>query len=72
MCVATFRSMTYAIKAKSALDQLSIYNKIINLDSRLSKRGCSYGIEFDCINMNTILGIFDKNKIKYIKLLNNP
>lgn len=71
MCIATFRSMTYAIKAKNALDQLLMFSKIINLDSSLSKRGCSFGIEFDCINLNTVLDVFNKNKIKYIKILND-
>lgn len=59
------------LKLKNALDQLLMFSKIINLDSSLSKRGCSFGIEFDCINLNTVLDVFNKNKIKYIKILND-
>ncbi len=69
MCLATFRSMTHALKAKNHLDQLYINSKIISLDSRMSKKGCAYGIEFDCINWNVINDIFYKNKIKYTNMI---
>ncbi len=40
-------SLTYAYKAKDALDLYGIKSKIIRLDGNETKRGCRYGIETD-------------------------
>lgn len=68
MCVATFRSMTQAMKAKNYIDQLYISSKIKSIDSKMTKKGCAYGIEFNCINLSIITDCFYKNKVKYTNI----
>lgn len=48
MCVATMKSMTYAIKAKKLLEYAGIGAEIVNLDPALTRRGCAYGVSFPC------------------------
>ena len=40
-------SLTYAYKAKDALDLYGIKSKIIRLDGSGTKKGCRYGVEID-------------------------
>ena len=45
-CIATISSLNLSIKAQKALANEKIYSKIVSLDPKLTKKGCSYGIEF--------------------------
>ena len=40
-------SLTYAYKAKDALDLCNIHSTIIRLDGNETKRGCRYGVQTD-------------------------
>ena len=69
MCFASLKSMTYAIKAKKALSQNNINSEIIKLDPSLSKKGCLYGIKFDCTNYYAVESILNSNNVKYSQIL---
>ena len=47
-CTAALASLTYAMKAQRTLFDLGIDSRVIKLDPSRSRRGCEYGIAFDC------------------------
>ena len=47
-CTAALASLTYAMKAQGVLSAAGFYTDIIKLDPSRSRRGCAYGIQFDC------------------------
>ena len=64
ICTATFSSLTYAMKAQKALAADGIFSKIVSIDPALTKRGCSYGLEFSCSEEQTVRRILRKNGIR--------
>ena len=69
-CTAAIGSLTLAMKAKSALDEAGVYCKIVKLDPSMTRRGCAYGIEYDCENHRAVRSAFNTAKISvssYIK-----
>lgn len=48
MCILTMKSMTNALRAKSALEARGIAVTVVSLDPKLTERGCAYGIRFSC------------------------
>ncbi|MBQ9121041.1 MAG: DUF3343 domain-containing protein [Clostridia bacterium] len=47
-CVASMRSMTYAMKAKRAFLGAGINCEITSLSPGMTRHGCAYGVKFDC------------------------
>jgi hypothetical protein len=64
--------MTHAMKAKSTLYEHGIYAEIIKLEPKMTKRGCAYGISFDCINLALVEDALNSRKIKYSEILSLP
>jgi hypothetical protein len=62
-CTITLNSLTYAIKAQRKLQENYIYTDVVKLDSRNSRRGCSYGIEINCNDQDTIRDILNRSRI---------
>ncbi len=69
MCLASLKSMTYAIKAKKVLAQYYINSEIIKLDSSMMKKGCNYGIKFDCINLYAVEKALKEHNVKYSQII---
>ena len=60
-CTAVIGSMTTAQKAQKALATAAIRANVVKLDSSVTKRGCAYGVEYDCIqeaNVKAVLNAF--------------
>ena len=53
-CVASMRSMTQAMRAKYALVSDGINCEIVSLPPSLTRRGCAYGIRFECRFENSV------------------
>ena len=70
MCVASLRSMTYAVKAKKALATFDIEAEIIRLEPQMTHNGCAYGIKFDCINLYSVQDALSKKHINYTEIIN--
>ena len=70
MCLASVKSMTHAIKAKKALNAMYIDANIIKLDANMTKKGCAYGVEFDCVNLYAAENTLIKNRIQYNQIFN--
>lgn len=63
-CTASMTSQTFALKAQKALADSVIPSRVVKLDGEKSRRGCSYGIEFACHQLNNVKMILQKNRIK--------
>ncbi len=70
MCVASLRSMTYAIKAKKALSAFDIEAEIVTLEPQMTHNGCAYGIKFDCVNLYSVQDALSKKHINYTEIIN--
>ena len=68
MCVASLRSMTIALKAKKVLNEAFIDCEIIKLEPHMTKRGCAYGIKFDCINIYSVEKVLKQIRVKYTEI----
>ena len=71
MCIASVKSMTYALKAKRALASYYINSEIVKLDSDMTKNGCAYGVKFDCINLYAAENALRTNNVNYSQILTN-
>lgn len=69
MCIAALRSMTYAMKAKNALDEIFVDSEIVKLEPYLTKKGCAYGVKFNCINLETVQNAFRNKSIRYTEIV---
>ena len=47
-CIGALGSMTLALKATRALASHGIFAEVIGLTAGETKRGCAFGISFDC------------------------
>ena len=69
MCIASLKSMTHAIKAKNALTDYYIDAEIVKLEQNMTKKGCAYGVKFNCVNLNSAQEAFKKWSIKYTEIV---
>lgn len=53
-CIGALGSMTNAIKATRTLARYGIFAEVIGLSATETKRGCAYGISFDCDAFETV------------------
>ena len=54
VCTAATESLTYAMKAKRVLSDAGIAADIVKPSTPQSKRGCEYGISFDCSALDDV------------------
>lgn len=64
-CIVTFISQTMAVKAQRLLNSFAIPSSIVNVDSKKSPRGCSYGIKISTYNLKNTETLLGKNGIEY-------
>lgn len=69
VCTAVIGSMTTALKARKALLRASIRSTVVKLDSSVTRKGCAYGIEFDCIQTSNVKYTLDSAGIKVSRYL---
>jgi len=53
-CSAELQSMTVAQRAQKALASAAIPVSIVKTEPSSARRGCSYGIEFACNQLNNV------------------
>lgn len=53
-CVGAIGSMTAALKASQILRGRGLRTEVIGLSASETKRGCAYGISFDCAVMSEV------------------
>ena len=70
MCIASLKSMTIALKAKKELEYNHINCKIIKLEPHMTKKGCAYGIQFDCSSTYLVESVLKNKRVKYTEIFN--
>jgi len=68
-CIFAISSLTYAMKGQQELNNRSIWSQIVKIDSKMTKKGCAYGIQIECSNLNNVKNLFNKNNIPYSEIL---
>ena len=69
LCIFAVSSLTYAMKGQQELNDRAIWSQIVKIDSELTKKGCAYGIQIECRNLNNVRNIFIKSNIPYSEIL---
>ena len=69
MCIIALKSMTHAIKAKKALNDYFVSAEIIKLEPSMTKKGCAYGVEFNCYNLVQVQEILRMRGVRYTELI---
>jgi hypothetical protein len=70
MCVASLKSMTYAIKAQKVLSAFDIEAEIVRLEPQMTHNGCAYGVKFDCVNLYSVQDALSKKHVNYTEIIN--
>lgn len=65
MCLITVETMTFAVKARRALNARGIDAEITSVDPALTKKGCAYGIKTDCESVVRAAELLDAKGISY-------
>lgn len=69
MCIIALKSMTHAIKAKNALSDHLIDADIVKLEPTMTKKGCAYGVSFNCINLDSAVAALKKWSVRYTEIV---
>ena len=64
-CVFQIGSVTHSTRAQRALADSSVPSKVVKTKNEQRGRGCTYGVEIDCMYMNTAMRILDSYGISY-------
>ncbi|MGI6202021.1 MAG: DUF3343 domain-containing protein [Eubacteriales bacterium] len=64
-CCAVIGSVTYALKGQRMLSSYNITSRVIKVRSAGTAGGCAYGLEFDCINTDTVATLLRRGDIPY-------
>lgn len=69
-CTAALNSLTYAMKAQRALEDAAVRVKIVKLDSKMTNKGCAYGVEYPCEQYRNVRTILSASHIPVSKYIN--
>lgn len=64
-CCAVIGSVTYALKGQRLLASYNIMSKVIKVRSAGASGGCAYGIEFECMNTDTVASLLRRGDVQY-------
>lgn len=67
-CIFATSSLTYAMKGQKELHDRAIWSQIVKIDTNLTKRGCAYGIQVECKNVNNVKNIFIRYNIPFSEI----
>lgn len=69
-CFVELGSVTYAMKAQNALSAAAIPSTVMKSESSSSRRGCTYGLRFSCLQENNVRTVLAAARIP-VKRWNN-
>lgn len=64
ICTIVTGSITTAMKAQKALAVSAIQSTVVKLDSSTTNKGCAYGLEVNCNQINNARIVLTNAKIK--------
>ena len=70
ICSAEIGSVTQAMMAEKALSHAAIPSAVIKKESSSRSKGCVYGIEFSCAQLQNVRAVLDAAKI-YVRAWEN-
>ncbi len=62
-CTAYIGSTTLAMKAQRVLAAEAIYSSVTKVNSSKTRRGCAYGVSFDCAQQSNVKAILTRENI---------
>ena len=62
-CTAYIGSTTLAMKAQRALATQAITSSVVKVNSSKTRRGCAYGVSFDCSQQSNVKAILLRENI---------
>lgn len=62
-CVAYIGTNTLAMKAQSSLNSAAILSGVVKVNSSKTRRGCAYGVKFDCSQKANVKAILARDGI---------
>ncbi len=62
-CTAYIGSTTLAMKAQRVLAAEAIASSVTKVNSSRARRGCAYGVSFDCSQQSNVKAIFLRENI---------
>lgn len=65
MCIASMKTLTAAHMARKALAAAGIVSSIVSIDPNITRKGCAYGIGFNCSDSVRVKRIFREKGITY-------
>lgn len=68
-CAAYIGSTTLAMKAQKALAAEAIASSVIKVNSSRTRRGCAYGVSFDCTQADNVKAILARAGISVKEFL---
>lgn len=63
--IVTVGSVTYAIKARNLLSRGGVRSKLVKVESKKSKNGCTHGVEFNTVDFYRAVVILKENNLSY-------
>ncbi len=70
-CKVELASLTEAMKIQSALAKRAIPAEVIKLESSSAKKGCAYGLEFSCGQINNVRALLDGTGTRVKRWIND-
>ena len=58
-----------SIRVINELENHLIECEIIKLEPNMTKKGCAYGVKFQCINLYAAKDALDKSSVKYTEII---
>lgn len=58
-----------ALKAQRVLNENYIRSEIIKLEPYMTKKGCAYGIKFDCMDVYSVENALKQKRVKYTEII---
>lgn len=65
MCIISTKNLTTAQTAKRVLAKEGIYSTVVNIDPALTKKGCSYGLSYNCAEYVKVRKLLNAQGIAY-------
>ena len=69
VCTAVTGSITMALKAQRVLSKNAIQSNTVKVSRSAQKKGCVYGIEFDCALLGNVKNILDSAGVEINEFL---
>ncbi|MBE6717876.1 MAG: DUF3343 domain-containing protein [Ruminococcaceae bacterium] len=68
-CIIAISSVNHAIRAEKYLSSNNLKVRIVKLQPNTTKKGCAYGLELNCKDINSAVSFLDNAAIPYSEIV---